>query len=171
VDSFSLRAVDIAGNEGDENILYVLILPKLEMQIYIVPNPMEIIGNNVKDIYKSFDDEFNISAYNLGKQGSVLLLLFDRDIDVYNSKGRVKIFDAVGNTVTDYINVTFGYSSNNTPMGVCIWDGRNTNGRIVSPNSYLAYIEIYVTAKVFVDDGINEINTSYKKLIGVKYTQ
>ncbi len=169
LDSFTLVAIDNAGNISNNTKLYVLIVPKLEMQTYIVPNPLEIVGNNVKDFIPSFNSNFNISIYGMENKGSAVVLIFDRKINEYESNGRIRVLDAVGNVITDYLPIHFGTNSNGQSIGVCVWNGRNLYDRVVGPASYVVYIEVHVVAEMFTDDGVNEINETYIKVIGVKY--
>jgi len=169
LDSFSLIATDMGGNNSENTQLYVLIIPKLSMHLYIVPNPMEIVGHNVKKFSTSFDENFNISMYGMDNEGSAVVLLFDRDINPYESTGRIRIFDAVGNMITDYMPIHFGKNQQGQSVGVCVWNGRNIYGRVVGPASYVVYVEVHVVADMIIDDAINDIDTTYMKVIGVKY--
>lgn len=169
LDSMTIMAIDDAGNTSDDTKLYILIVPKFEMELYIVPNPMEVVGGNVKEFTSSFSDRFNISMYGMDNKGAAIILLFDREIDEYQSTGRIRVFDAVGNSITNYIPIQFGTNTDGQDIGVCVWNGRNTANRIVGPSSYVVYIEVHIVAQIETDDGINEINNTYIKVVGVKY--
>ena len=169
LDSISIIVTDDSDTLKDTSELFILIIPKFELDLYIIPNPMTIIGSNVKCIDKGVMDKFDISVFDMGDKGSALIVLFDRSIDKYNSSGRIKIFDPVGNPITSYMNIKFGTTDDGQDIGVCVWDGMNENNRLVGASGYAMYIELHVKSDIIIDNETNSIDQSFMKVVGVKY--
>ena len=108
-----------------------------------------IIIKSILQVYFTFNNE----QYKSG-----LLFVFTLQGTIpknIESQARIIICDAVGNL----IDTLQGESRNDVKHFVVAWDGRNENGRICSPASYLAMI-------------MYENNMGYKreihKIIGLK---
>jgi len=133
VDSFSAVATDDANNVSYAKNMYIIVLPKQELEVFAVNNPLSIIGNNVKTWNGS--NNFDLHSY---ENGNGIIFIINTEINVTN--GKIAIFDPVGNLITNEIILESSAQKGLTFIGS--WDGKNRNGRYVSAGSYIVYIEI-----------------------------
>ena len=179
VDSIEIYATDDANNKSNNVSDYILIIPTNKLELYILNNPLEIVGHNIHNVSglpSEYDDI--LSVY---KNGDGMIFILSGDIDVRS--GRLVIFDPVGNMINN--QTFFDSRSKNDLTFIAVWDGRNNNGRIVGLGSYVVYIEVeYVerinSKKYKLPDGFEDVdipdnlysedNTqTFNAVIGIKY--
>jgi len=176
VDSFEVTAIDNNDNEGRAES-YVLIIPTSKLDLYVLNNPLSVIGHNVK---KLTGLPMDIGIYNY-KEGMIFVL--DGDVDI--TYGRISIFDPVGNLINNH--TIFETRTKDNLTFIAIWDGRNNFGRVVGPGSYVVYIEITANERVNpskyklpvgFDDVVlpsslvsGDFTQTFNLAIGVKYQQ
>jgi len=168
LDSFTVISKDGADNSSDETPMYVWVIPQFKLDVFVLPNPFEIIGGNVKEISPDIDNYFNISMHGIPNNGTAIIVRSDRPLDEFSSFGRVDIFDCVGTNLAKNIPMSFHKSSDGRSIGVGVWNGKNLNGRSVGSGMYVAYIEIHATAETAIDGDINTLKQTYNKVIGVR---
>ena len=112
LDSFSV-IVTVDGIESDTVYEYIKIIPDFRLSISVYPNPVYSVHTTLS-VRSSISVDDMISQY--------------------------KIFDAVGNSITDWTSMTF----NGSDHSVGIWDLRNKNGRRVASGSYLVVYRISI---------------------------
>ena len=133
VDSFDITPTDEAGNKGNTVTSYVLIIPETKLELYAVNNPLQIIGNNVKEL--KWDGGIDLSAYD---NGAGVVFVVNGNVDI--TGGRIVIYDALGNVINNSIKLRITNGDNITAIG--FWDGRNRSGRIAGSGAFAAYIEL-----------------------------
>jgi len=155
LDSISVVATDDGGNSSNAVTSYILVLPKRELELYAINNPLEIIGTNVKAI-TGLPSGFNLSTYEDGKG---ILFVLTGNIEI--TYGRVVIFDPVGNLIN---NTTIFQSDRLDKLTVIgVWDGKNNNGRLVGAGSYAVFIEI--EAYEYIDPSTYELPVGFEDVI------
>jgi len=169
LDSFSVRLVDVNGL-SDTALYKVIVIPREELNYYVIPNPMEVRNNSAKDIDWEILDYLNLSAYKYQK-GSAIVISTRLNLDLDRCHGTIRIFDPVGNIVNHDTEMEWVVASDNKNIGVAVWNGRNNNGRIVGSGAYLVIIDATLFYDRYTDDGVkNESkHVMYKVMVGVKY--
>jgi hypothetical protein len=71
------------------------------------------------------------------------------DSDTTKHSGSVRIFDQVGNAVSDEFEMQFMELERGIMAGVAVWDVHNQSGRVVAPKAYVAIINI----RLVLEDG------------------
>ena len=172
LDSFAVRTVDTLDNISKKSILYILIVPEFKLNVYPLGNPLVISGNSVELVNPQMYEDFNLSLYDTPREGIAIVLDSDRELNVYDSRGTVKIFDSVGNLIYESDMKFLSY--NNKSYGVIVWDGRNINRRVVASGSYVVFINAEVVTtdnpteydNVFINS--NRHHKILKTFVGVK---
>jgi hypothetical protein len=78
--------------------------------------------------------------------------------------GNVRIFDQIGNAVSEQMPMNFVVSNKGAVSGVAVWDAKNEKGRNVGAGTYLAVVNV---SMVFYDRS-SRVERSYRKMIQVK---
>jgi len=169
LDSFSVELVDVNGM-SDTALYKVIVIPREEINYYVLPNPMVVSGNNADELSYDVLNYLNLSAYKY-QHGSAILLSTRLDLDLQKCHGVMTIFDAVGNAIARDLPMEWLISTDNKRIGVAVWNGRNLNGRIVGSGAYVVFIDANLQYDIYSPDGVQtELkHVVYKVMVGVKY--
>jgi len=144
LDSFSIYAENTL--KSDVTYQYVLIMPISKSKLYAIYH---------LDPYDLFTDP--ISFYS-NDEIFIVILSDHRFLD--NSLGSVKIYDAVGNKLTNEIPMRVSKTTNGQWALYTMWDKINLNGRLVASGAYIAIVR----AKLIFNDKKEEIINTRKMI-------
>ncbi|MDR0304586.1 MAG: InlB B-repeat-containing protein [Chitinispirillales bacterium] len=139
----------------------------IQKSLKIYPNPLTLPKGGKGQVEEQL--KFDMATYykiSPATKGSIIVLDLKGailpDEQPFVKRNVVKIFDKVGNLISE-MDMKFDYDSGKNVAGICIWDGKNSNGRTVGVGSYKVIVDVEA------DFGNGKQKYSDHSTIGVKY--